>query len=75
MRTIRDLAAASLGSGHLASVVRDALTRSPTTTDDMAAVLTPYAFDYGYRALDGEAFLDALIEQAGMPVNKKVVSA
>ncbi|MEU1984184.1 type IV toxin-antitoxin system AbiEi family antitoxin domain-containing protein [Nocardia sp. NPDC019395] len=69
VRTIGDLAAASLDSGHLASIVRDALIRNLATTEDVLAVLAPHAFAYGYRALDGQAFLDALIEQAGVPVN------
>ncbi|MBF6224735.1 type IV toxin-antitoxin system AbiEi family antitoxin domain-containing protein [Nocardia abscessus] len=68
-RTISDLAAASLDSGHLASVVRDALTRNLTTTEEVVAVLAPHAFGYGYRALDGHGFLDGLIAQAGVPVN------
>jgi hypothetical protein len=68
-RTIGDLAAAGLDSGHLASVVRDALTRNLTTAEDAVAVLAPHAFGYGYRALDGHGFLEALIVQAGVPVN------
>ncbi|MGQ4619250.1 type IV toxin-antitoxin system AbiEi family antitoxin domain-containing protein [Nocardia sp. R7R-8] len=68
-RTISDLAAAALDSGHLASIVRDALTRNLTTIEEVVAVLAPHAFGYGHRALDGHGFLDALIVQAGVPVN------
>lgn len=67
IRTISDLAAAATDVGHLASVVRDALTRSLVTTEAVASILAPHAFDYGHRALDGQEFLDALIEQAGVP--------
>ncbi|PBC51317.1 type IV toxin-antitoxin system AbiEi family antitoxin domain-containing protein [Rhodococcus sp. ACPA1] len=67
VRTIADLAAAGTDAGHLASVVRDALTRGLVTVEEVVAVLTPYAFDYGHRALDGQGFLEVLIAQAGVP--------
>ncbi|MFI8696276.1 type IV toxin-antitoxin system AbiEi family antitoxin domain-containing protein [Dietzia maris] len=66
-RTIRDLAAAALDAGHLASIVRDALTRDLSTVDDVTEALSPFAFNYGHRALDGQGFLDALIAEAGVP--------
>lgn len=66
-RTIRDLAAAALDTGHLASIVRDALTRDLCTVEEVTEALSPFAFDYGHRALDGQGFLDALIAEAGVP--------
>ncbi|UGT64633.1 hypothetical protein LTT61_15710 [Nocardia asteroides] len=68
-RTIGDLAEDSLDSGHLASVVRDALTGSMLTIDQAVEALAPHAFRYGHRALDGAGFLDALIAEAGVPLN------
>lgn len=67
IRTIGDLAAASTDAGHLATVVRDALTRDLATTEEAAAALAPHAFAYGHRPLGGQTFLDALIEEAGVP--------
>ena len=67
VRTIADLAAAGTDSGHLAAVVRDALTRDLASVEDTAAALAPHAFAYGHRALDGHGFLDALIQEAGVP--------
>ncbi|NNH70034.1 hypothetical protein HLB23_09185 [Nocardia uniformis] len=71
VRTIRDLAAVPTDAGHLASVVRDVLVRSLASTDDVVEALTDYAFGYGHRALDGQGFLDALIEQAGVPATTR----
>lgn len=67
VRTIADLAAAGTDSGHLASVVRDALARDLASIEDTTAALAPHAFAYGHRALDGPGFLAALIEEAGVP--------
>ena len=66
-RTIGDLAAAGTDAGHLASVVRDALTRGQATVEEVLTALAPHAFDYGHRALDGQGFLEVLIAQAGVP--------
>lgn len=67
VRTIADLAATGTDSGHLAAIVRDALVRDLASVEDTTTALTPYAFAYGHRALDGPGFLDALIEEAGVP--------
>ncbi|MQY18205.1 type IV toxin-antitoxin system AbiEi family antitoxin domain-containing protein [Nocardia macrotermitis] len=75
IRTIGDLAAASTDSGHLATVVREALTHDLVTTDGVASVLAPYAFEYGHRPLGGKVFLDALIEEAGVPATTLEVAA
>ncbi|WP_433527781.1 type IV toxin-antitoxin system AbiEi family antitoxin domain-containing protein (plasmid) [Nocardia pseudovaccinii] len=74
VRTIGDLAATSTDAGHLATVVRDALTRDLATTEEVVSVLAPHAFDYGHRPLDGQVFLDALIEQAGVPATTLAVA-
>lgn len=73
-RTIADLAAAGTDAGHLASVVRDALTRGLATVEEVVAVLSPHAFDYGHRALDGQGFLEVLIAQAGVPATTLAVA-
>ncbi|WP_065493830.1 type IV toxin-antitoxin system AbiEi family antitoxin domain-containing protein [Rhodococcus opacus] len=73
-RTIADLAAAGTDAGHLASVVRDALTRGLVTVEEVVAVLAPHAFDYGHRALDGQGFLEVLIAQAGVPATTLAVA-
>ncbi|MGW4335351.1 type IV toxin-antitoxin system AbiEi family antitoxin domain-containing protein [Rhodococcus koreensis] len=74
IRTIADLAAAGTDAGHLASVVRDALTRGLVTVAEVVAVLSPHAFDYGHRALDGQGFLEVLIAQAGVPATMLAVA-
>ncbi|EID80158.1 hypothetical protein W59_09692 [Rhodococcus opacus RKJ300 = JCM 13270] len=74
VRTIADLAAAGTDAGHLASVVRDALTRGLVTVAEVVAVLAPHAFDYGHRALDGQGFLEVLIAQAGVPATMLAVA-
>ena len=73
-RTIADLAAAGTDAGHLASVVRDALTRGLATVEEVVAALAPHAFDYGHRALDGQGFLAVLIAQAGVPATTLAVA-
>ncbi|WP_306363493.1 hypothetical protein [Nocardia sp. CC227C] len=70
-RTIRDLAAVSTDAGHLASVVRDVLVGSLASTGEVVEALAEHAFIYGHRALDGQGFLDALIEQAGVPATTR----
>lgn len=67
VRTIADLATAGTDSGHLATVVRDALTRDLASVNGAASALAPHAFSYGHRVLDGQGFLDALIQEAGVP--------
>jgi hypothetical protein len=74
VRTIADLAAAGTDAGHLASVVRDALTRGLTTVEEVVAALAPYAFEYGHRALDGQGFLEVLIALAGVPATMLAVA-
>lgn len=65
-RTIRDLAAANTDGGHLAGVVRDAITRGHVTYLDTAQLLRPYALDYGAPLGDGRTLLKSLLAQAGL---------
>ena len=74
VRTIADLAAAGTDAGHLASVVRDALTRGLATVAQVVAAVSPHAFDYGHRALDGQGFLEVLIAQAGVPATMLAIA-
>ncbi|WP_342802384.1 type IV toxin-antitoxin system AbiEi family antitoxin domain-containing protein, partial [Nocardia sp. No.11] len=67
LRTIADLAAAGLDVGHLAGVVRDGLARSLVTADQVTAALSEHAHSYGQVPFDGRGFLEALIEESGVP--------
>lgn len=67
LATIEDLAADRLGGGHLAGIVRDAVTTGGLSPDDVAAALRPYAHTYGAPAGDGSALLDRFLTEAGVP--------
>ena len=67
--TVRDLAQAGIDGGHLAGVVRDALVDTHTDLHALAKALRPYAHQYGSRLGDGEAFVEDLLEQAGVPTS------
>lgn len=73
-RTIKDLAAAHIDGGHLASVVRDALTKHGVDADQLAQVLAPYAHRYGAPMGNGEAVLRRFLREAGIsePVGRAV---
>lgn len=66
IRTVTDLAAAHVDGGHLASVVRDALTRQQVDDQRLAAALRRYAHHYGARMGDGEALLSRLLQESGI---------
>lgn len=68
-RTIEDLAAARIDGGHLATIVRDALSRELVSDTEVEKTLAAHAFEYGYTLGDGRAFLITLIEQAGVSTN------
>lgn len=74
-RTIVDLAAARIDGGHLAGLVRDAITGYAVDEDELAARLRPYAHHYGAALGDGAGMIEALLDQAGMPVSPQVASA
>jgi predicted transcriptional regulator of viral defense system len=65
--TIADLAADQLDGGHLASIVRDALTTNRADADEVSAVLRPYAHKYGAALGDGAGLLDRFLTEAGIP--------
>lgn len=67
IRTIADLAADHTDGGHLASVVRDALTIHHIDVDDLIEALTPYAARYGEHKGDGESLLIRFLDEAGLP--------
>lgn len=73
-RTIKDLAAAHIDGGHLASVVRDALTEHGVDADQLAQVLAPYAHRYGAPMGNGEAVMRRFLREAGIsePVGRAV---
>jgi hypothetical protein len=67
LATIGDLAAARLDGGHLAGVVRDAVTTHHVDLDEVAAVLSPHAHHYGAPLGQGGTLLTRMLEQAGVP--------
>ncbi len=66
-RTIADLAATHTDGGHLAGVVRDALTVHHVDVIRLAHTISPYAARYGVRTGDGEALLVRLLDESGVP--------
>ena len=66
LRTVADLAAARVDGGHLASVVRDALTVKQVSDQELSAVLRPYAHRYGAPLGDGEALLARFVQESGV---------
>ena len=67
-RTIADLAASRLDGGHLATVVRDALTVKQVSDQAISAALAPYARRYGAHAGDGDALVAQFLRQSGVSV-------
>ena len=67
LTTIGDLAAARLDGGHLAGVVRDAVTTHHVDLDEVVAVLSPHAHHYGVPLGQGGTLLTRMLEQAGVP--------
>ncbi len=73
-RTITDLAAARIDGGHLAGVVRDALTRDLVRVPDLTIALRPYAHLYGAQLGGGDALLRNLLGQSGISENLRQLS-
>jgi predicted transcriptional regulator of viral defense system len=67
-RTIADLAAARVDGGHLATIVRDALTVKQVSDQVLSAALARYAQRYGAPAGDGQALLARFIQESGVSV-------
>jgi predicted transcriptional regulator of viral defense system len=74
LATIDDLAADHLDGGHLASVVRDAVTTNLVDTEDLIAVLGQHAHRYGITPGDGAGLLDRLLNEAGIPESTLALS-
>lgn len=75
VRTIIDLAATRIDGGHLAAVVRDAVTRYDVDEAELAERLRPYADKYGAPLGDGARMIQAFLEQAGVPASLLATSA
>lgn len=68
LRTVADLAAARTDGGHLAAVVRDALTVKQVDDDALAGALAAYAHHYGASVGDGAGLLSRFLQEAGVSV-------
>jgi predicted transcriptional regulator of viral defense system len=66
-KTIADLASVHTDGGHLAGIVRDAITMRGIDADAIAEVLRPYAHRYGVRLGDGTGLVTRFLEEAGIP--------
>lgn len=64
-RTISDLADIHIDFDHLAQVTKDALSKGLADFEILASHLNSSAKTYGYD--EGNEFMDALIEEAGLP--------
>lgn len=67
--TVRDLAASRLDGGHLAAVVRDAVTTHHVDLDAVSEVLAEHAHVYGAPLGDGMTLVQRFLEQAGVPAS------
>lgn len=65
-RTIDDLADDRVDGGHLAGVVRDAMTRHQIDDQALVAVLRRHAHHYGAPLGDGRALLRRFMEESGV---------
>jgi hypothetical protein len=59
---------------RLAGVLRDALTRDQVGVSELVTTLRPYARRYGAPLGDGEALLQRLIDEAGVPETTREVA-
>lgn len=74
IRTVDDLATDRIDGGHLASVVRDALTQQQVDAQELIAVLRRHAHHYSAPIGDGEALLTRLLQESGIsePIERAV---
>jgi hypothetical protein len=74
IRTVDDLAADRIDGGHLAGVVRDALTRQQVDDKALIAVLRHHAHHYSAPMGDGKALLARLLQESGIsePIERAV---
>jgi predicted transcriptional regulator of viral defense system len=66
-KTVADLASVNTDGGHLAGVVRDAITAQGIDADVLADELRPYAHRYGLKLGDGSGLVARFLEEAGIP--------
>lgn len=66
-RTVQDLAAAGMDGGHLASIVRDAISKADVPIQELAKRLEPHAGKYGETRGDGDALVERFLDEAGVP--------
>lgn len=66
-RTLVDLARDHLDGGHLAGVVRDAVTTLHVEPSVVAQALAPFAHRYGAEPGDAQGLVRQFLEQAGVP--------
>jgi predicted transcriptional regulator of viral defense system len=75
VKTIEDLASARTDGGHLAGIVRDAITTAGVDATQISEVLAPYAHKYGARLGDGEGLVARFIDEAGLPLATRQAAA
>jgi hypothetical protein len=68
LRTVADLAEVRIDGGHLARVVRDALTIKLVDDQDLIAVLRAHAHRYGAPMGDGKSLLVRFLQESGVSV-------
>ena len=74
-RTIGDLATTRTDGGHLATVVRDAITTRHVDVDAAAEALAPHAHQYGAPLGQGIVLVQRFLEQAGIPASTAAAAA
>lgn len=74
VRTVSDLAAMRLDGGHLATVVRDAITLRQADDRQLVDVLRQHAHRYNAPMGDGEALLSRFLQESGIsePIERAV---
>src|SRR5882757_3714761 len=73
--TIDDLAGSRIDGGHLAGVVRDAVTDHHAGVAEVAKALNPHAHHYGAPLGQGAILLQRFLEQAGVPESTHAAGA
>jgi predicted transcriptional regulator of viral defense system len=74
-RTLADLARGHLDGGHLAGVVRDAVTTLHLEPGVVARALAPFAHRYGDASQDAQGLVRQFLEEAGIPAATRAAAA
>lgn len=74
-RTLADLARGHLDGGHLAGVVRDAVTTLHLEPGVVAQALAPFARRYGAEPQDAQRLVSQFLEEAGIPAATRAAAA